>query len=362
MVARPSAVTRPSLLDYEAEGHMRTPPPKIIIICGPTASGKTAFAIHLARQFQAEIVGADAMQIYRHMDIGTAKPTPAELAAVAHHLIDIVDPDQDFDAARYAQAASGAIRRVIGRGRTVFVVGGTGFYIKALVHGLFEEGPSNPAVRRCLDQQARSQGTAALHRRLQAIDPAAAARIHPNDTFRITRALEVWEVAGETLTAVQQRHGFNEQRFQTLEIGLSWPRAVLYDRIDQRIEAMMAQGFLDEVRQLLAKGYGGQLKSMQSLGYRHLAAVIRGESSLADAVSALKRDHRRYAKRQLTWFGARRAIHWLTPDQGRLAAELIRAFLKADVQGSDRCGRRPEQPSRQPTPPDEGPWRSGPDR
>ncbi len=301
--------------------------PKIIVIVGPTGAGKTAFAINLARRFNGEIVGADSMQIYRFMDIGTAKPTPAERAASSHHMIDIVDPDQDFDAAAYADMAGGIIRQTIGRGRTVFVVGGTGFYIKALIHGLFEKGPSDPAVRGRLKKEAESEGTAALVRRLQMIDSKAAARIHPNDTYRIIRALEVYEVTGEPLTVFHQRHGFVERRFSTLEFGLSWPRPVLYERINRRVDTMMAQGFLEEVKQLMDRGYGSDLKSMQSLGYRHLAAVLSGETPLAEAVEILKRDHRRYAKRQLTWFGARKSVHWLTPDQTESAGDRIRAFL-----------------------------------
>lgn len=267
------------------------------------------------------------MQIYRCMDIGTAKPTPAEQAAAPHHMIDILDPDENFDAAAYADMASGIIRQAIARQRTVFVVGGTGFYIKALIHGLFAEGPTDPAVRRRLRQKGEAEGAGSLHGQLQKIDSAAAEKIHPNDTYRLIRALEVFEITGETLTVFQQRHGFQEQRFDTLAFGLSWPRPVLYDRINRRVEMMMSQGFEDEVRQLLARGYGPDLKSMQSLGYRHLAAVIRGDSRLAESVATLKRDHRRYAKRQLTWFGAQKSVHWLTPDQTALAGELIGAFL-----------------------------------
>ncbi|MDX2454879.1 tRNA (adenosine(37)-N6)-dimethylallyltransferase MiaA [Desulfosarcina sp.] len=304
-----------------------SPKYKLIVVCGPTGSGKTGFAIKLARQFNAEIIGADSMQIYRHMDIGTAKPTSAERAAVPHHMIDIVDPNEDFDAAAYADMAGGVVRQAMARGRIVFVVGGTGFYIKALIHGLFEKGPSDPAVCRRLKQQAESEGTAALARRLREIDPLAAERIHSNDTYRLIRALEVFEVTGESITVFHQRHGFREQRYNTLELGLGWPRPVLYDRINRRVDLMMAQGFLDEVRQLMARGYGSELRSMQSLGYRHLSAVVGGDTSLAEAVTMLKRDHRRYAKRQLTWFGARQSVHWLTPNQTAPAADRIRAFL-----------------------------------
>ncbi len=301
--------------------------PKIIIIAGPTGAGKTHLAITLARQLDGEIVGADSMQIYRAMDIGTAKPTPAERAAATHHMIDIVDPDADYDAAAYADAAGSVVRQIIGRGRLPLVVGGTGLYIKALVHGLFEEGPSDPAVRRQLKQIAETAGSAALHQRLAAVDSQAAGRIHPNDTYRIVRALEVFEVTGETLSAFQWRHRFKEPRFNPFTIGVSWPRPVLYDRINQRVDMMMNHGFEAEVRRLLSQGYHGGLKSMQSLGYRHLTGFINGETSLQEAVRTLKRDHRRYAKRQLTWFGADPSVHWMTPDQSDAAVARIGMFL-----------------------------------
>ena len=305
----------------------RCSPEKIIVICGPTGSGKTGFAIDLAHKFDGEIVSADSMQIYRYMDVGTAKPTHAEQAVVVHHMVDIVDPDQDFDAAVYAEIAGDCIRKILAKGKTAFLVGGTGLYIKALIHGLFEKGPSDPSIRGRLKREAELEGAGMLHRRLQQIDGTAAEKIHPNDTYRIIRALEVFENTGQPLTVFQQRHGFRERRFNTLEIGLSWPRPVLYDRINQRVDIMMEQGFYSEVQDLLDRGYGSDLKSMQSLGYRHLAAVIRGDVELSDALTLLKRDHRRYAKRQLTWFGARESVHWLNFDQKRFAGDLIREFI-----------------------------------
>jgi tRNA dimethylallyltransferase len=307
-----------------------SPKPKLIVICGPTGAGKTGFAIELARRFNGEIVGADSMQIYRYMDIGTAKPTPVEQAAAHHHMIDIVDPDQDFDAAAYALEATACVQQIIDRGRIAIVVGGTGFYIKALLYGLFEEAPSDPRIRRRFSRQAEIEGTTALHRQLKAIDPAAADRIHVNDTYRIVRALEVHAVTGEPLSVYQRRHGFREPRFDALEIGLTWPRPVLYDRINRRVDTMMAQGFLDEVRQLLGRGYTRDLKSMQSLGYRHLAAVIEDGLPVQDVLTTLKRDHRRYAKRQLTWFRARALVHWLNPTQTDAAEVRIRAFFAQD--------------------------------
>ena len=311
---------------------------KIVIVCGPTGSGKTGFAIDLARRLDAEIIGADSMQIYRYMDIGTAKPTLAEQAAAVHHLIDVVDPDEDFDAAAYATMATAIIKNVIERGKIPFVVGGTGFYIKALLYGLFEQGVSDAVIRGQLNRQAESEGSAALHQKLERIDPVSAGRIHVNDTYRIVRALEVHAATGEPLSAFQKRHGFREPRFDTIEIGLAWPRPVLYDRINRRVDGMMAQGFLDEVRQLLARGYHRHLKSMQSLGYRHLAGVIEGEAAMESALTTLKRDHRRYAKRQLTWFRARPFVHWLNPTQTDRAEELIRAFF-AGVGSSVRRGQ-----------------------
>lgn len=301
--------------------------PKIIVVAGPTGSGKTGLAVDLARRLNGEIVGADSMQIYRYMDIGTAKPTPAEQAAAPHHMIDIVDPDDDFDAAAYADMAAETIRGIFGRGRLPLVVGGTGLYIKALIHGLFDAAPSDPLVRRRLRRQAETDGTASLHRRLAAVDGEAADRIHPNDTYRVVRALEVFDVSGRPLSEFQRRHRFTPRRFHALGIGIAWPRPVLYDRINQRVDAMMRRGLEAEVRGLLERGYGRHLKSMQSLGYRHLAAFVDGETSLADTVATLKRDHRRYAKRQLTWFNADPTIHWMPPDQEGPVIDRIRRFL-----------------------------------
>ena len=310
---------------------MHPPPstefPKIVVIAGPTGAGKTGLAIDLARRLGGEIVGADSMQIYRYMDIGTAKPTPAEQALAAHHMIDIVDPDEDFDAAMYAEAAGLAVRDIISRGRLPVVVGGTGLYIKALIYGLFEEGPSNPDIRRQLNREAQEKGGPALHRQLAEVDHPAADKIHPNDTYRVIRALEVYRITGQPLSQYQQRHRFQQPRFDPLTFGVAWPREILYDRINRRVDLMMAAGFEEEVRALLAKGYGRELRSMQSLGYRHLTACIAGETSMDEAIQTLKRDHRRYAKRQLTWFRANPDVHWATPENPEDAVQKIQAFL-----------------------------------
>ncbi len=306
-------------------------PQQLIVICGPTAVGKTGFAIELARQFGGEIVGADSMQIYRRMDIGTAKPTACEQKRVAHHMVDILNPDEDFDAVRYARLADRCIARLSSEEKVPFVVGGTGLYIKALVHGLTAAAPAATRIRERLQSELAVSGAPAMHRRLQAYDPASAERIHPNDSYRILRALEVFEITGQSITRHYAEHGFAASRYDALYIGLDLPRDVLYERINRRVEIMLAEGFADEVRTLLEEGYGGDLKSMQSLGYRHMVDYLRGRLDWDEAVRTLKRDHRRYAKRQLTWFRATPNMHWLAPDQYHLAAELIESFKKGGV-------------------------------
>lgn len=302
--------------------------PPVIIIAGPTATGKTAVAIDLCRRFGGEVVGADSMQIYRHMDIGTAKPTPEEQASVPHHLIDMIPPDEPFDAARFAEVARGIIADLYGKGRLPFVVGGTGLYIKALTQGIFQMPPVDPDIRKSLKKTAEVSGCAALHERLARQDPEAAAKIHPNDTYRILRALEVVETTGRPISALHREHRFSESPYLTLKIGLRMARNALYARIDRRVDAMMAAGFVEEVRRLLSMGYGPDLKSMQSIGYRHITDFLHGRMSREDAVDTLKRDTRRYAKRQLTWFGADPDIIWMHPDQIEEMAACVKKFLE----------------------------------
>lgn len=303
--------------------------PCVIVICGPTAVGKTAAGIELARAVGGEIISADSMQVYRHMDIGTAKPTAAEQAAVRHHLIDIVDPDEPFDAATYAVLGRQAAAEVSRRGLTPVVVGGTGLYIKALLSGLFRTDARDPAVRSRLRAEAESLGPAALHARLAQCDPQTAARLHPNDTVRILRALEVFEVTGRPISELQREHRFADTPFRALTIGLSMERAALYRRIDRRVEAMVAAGLEEEVRRLLAKGYGPGLRPMQSIGYSHMAAFIAGSLSREECLRTLQRDTRRFAKRQWTWFRAYPDIAWLSPEQPREIIQLAKTFLHA---------------------------------
>ncbi|HEX9078365.1 MAG TPA: tRNA (adenosine(37)-N6)-dimethylallyltransferase MiaA [Desulfuromonadaceae bacterium] len=286
-------------------------PPKLLVICGPTASGKSDLAIRLARELDAEIVNADSMQVYRGMDIGTAKPTPEQRAVLPHHLIDVADPDHPFSAADYAIAADEAIAGIVGRGKRVIVVGGTGLYIRALLRGLVDSPSGAGEVRRALQEEARERGNEAMLEQLRRVDPELAARIHPNNRVRIIRALEVYRLTGIPLSRRQQEHGFTARRYESLQIGIHVERRELYRRIDERVERMVAEGLLDEVRGLLAAGYGRDLKAMRAIGYKEAAACLAGEYGLAEAVELIKRDTRRYAKRQLTWFRADPDILWL---------------------------------------------------
>lgn len=298
-----------------------------VVVCGPTGIGKTSFAIELARRFKGEILGADSMQLYRHMDIGTAKPTAEEQAAVKHHMVDVVEPDEHFDAEMYAHMAYARIVSLAGNGILPFIVGGTGLYIKALIHGLFESIKVDASVRERLKKEAQELGGSHLHSRLRACDPAAAARIHVNDIYRIVRALEIYETTGRPMSTSQQQHQFKPQRLQTVKIGLHMEREDLYQRIDKRVDIMLDQGLLKEVKNLVEAGYSLELKSMKSLGYRHMAAFLNKEADWEETVRTLKRDTRHYAKRQMTWFKADPEIVWIGLDAIDEATSRVKAFM-----------------------------------
>ena len=299
----------------------------MIAVMGPTAVGKTGLVLQLAKYLGGEIVNADSMQIYRFMDIGTAKPTAAERAEVAHHLLDVVDPDQDFDASLYSQLARETINNLLEEGKVAMVVGGTGLYLKALFHGLFPAPHSDQSIRERLHRDGEKDGGVELYKRLKRIDPSTAGRLHPNDLFRIIRALEVWECTGKPMSVLQKKHAFKENPFITLKIGLKRPRSELYKRINRRVEEMMELGLLTEVRELLDRGYGPHLKSMQALGYRHMVQHLINGMKIAEAVRTMKRDTRHYAKRQMTWFGGDQEIKWFHPQETEEIARLAREFM-----------------------------------
>jgi tRNA dimethylallyltransferase len=289
--------------------------PKLVIILGPTAVGKSDVALRLAESENGEIVNADSQQVYRHMDIGTGKPSKADRERVPHHLIDIVAPNEEFNAALFRRLATDSIRQIHAREGKVIVCGGTGLYLRALTHGLFEGPGQDPDVRNALEQEIVNSGLGILYERLEKIDPTVGATIHRNDRQRIIRALEVYQLTGRPLSAWQKEHGFQEDPFDILKIGLLRERAELYDLINLRSERIIEDGLLEEVRGLVKRGFDLDLKPLRSVGYRQMGQVLRGTQSMDDAVEEMKQETRRLAKRQLTWFRRDKEIRWFHPEK-----------------------------------------------
>ncbi len=300
----------------------------LLAIVGPTAVGKTALSIALARALGGEIVSADSRQIYRGMDIGTAKASAAERAAAPHHLIDIADPDEDFSLAMYQEAANAAIHAIAGRGRLPMLVGGTGQYLAAVLEGWqIPRVPPQPALRAALELQAEREGAEALHARLAQVDPAAAAGILPTNVRRVIRALEVYEVTGQPISAQQ---GKQAPSFRTRTLWLTLPADQLYARIDMRVDAMLADGLEAEVRGLLARGYGWELPALSSLGYREFQPYFAGEATLAQAVERLKFNTHAFARRQANWFRRLPNVVQLAADSPTLLDEALVAPQTTD--------------------------------
>jgi tRNA dimethylallyltransferase len=303
--------------------------PKIVIILGATAVGKSAVALRLAEIVNGEIVNADSQQVYRHMDIGTGKPSKADRERVQHHLIDIVAPNEEFNAALFRRLATDSIRQIHARERKVIVCGGTGLYLRALTHGLFEGPGQDPDVRNSLEQEIANSGLGILYERLEKIDPTVGATIHRNDRQRIIRALEVYQLTGRPLSAWQKEHGFQEDPFDILKIGLLRERAELYDLINLRSERIIEDGLLEEVRGLVKRGFDLDLKPLRSVGYRQMGQVLRGTQSMDDAVEEMKQETRRLAKRQLTWFRRDEEVCWFHPNEKLAIIEAVKKFLSA---------------------------------
>ena len=306
--------------------------PPVVVVTGPTAAGKSALALRLAERFDGEIVNADSMQVYRYLDIGTAKPSAADRARVPHHLLDVVLPNVPYNAGRYTREARDAAARVHARGRAVLLAGGTGLYIRAFLEGLLEGGGADPALRQRLEAEhaaARAEGDPGrLHRRLEGLDPAAAARIHPHDLRRLVRALELVERTGRPASAQRGEHGFGDRPYRVLHLALDPGVEELDRRIDRRCAGMIEAGLLREVRELRARGFGPELRPLQAIGYRHMQPVVDGLDTLVNALAAMQQDTRRFARRQRTWLRGVPEARWLHPDDQDGVVKAVEEFLR----------------------------------
>ena len=307
---------------------------KIICIAGPTASGKTALAVELAKLTDGEVVSCDSMQVYKRMDIGTAKPTREEMEGIPHHMLDVAEPDEDFSVSRYCELATPIVEDILARGKTAIVAGGTGLYMDALIRGNdFAPFPST-GMREKLEQQADREGMEAMLELLRSIDPDSAARLHLADRKRIIRALEVWYETGETITAHNIKTQSLPPRFEPLWLGLDFSdRKDLYWRVDKRVDIMLEQGLVEEIRALLASGIPEKCTAMQAIGYKEFVAALRGDMTVEAAADEVRKASRHYAKRQLTWFRRNKAMHWLIRQgpQGEIldqARQILRVFDK----------------------------------
>ncbi len=304
----------------------------IVVLVGPTAIGKTTLSLELADRFQCEIVSVDSMQVYRHMDIGTAKVSAVEREMVPHHLLDVVNPDEDYDAVRYARDASAAICEIHRRGKIPLLTGGTGLYLQSVLHGIFPGAPESKKERKKLLERANNTPSSELHEELEKHDLAAAQKIHPNDTQRIIRALEVYYGTGKPLSVhiEEQRAASRGSRYQNIiQIGLTTERENLYKRINYRSEVMIELGLEEEVSHLLEMGYTANLNSMNGIGYRHMVNYLNGNWSREQMLELLARDTRRYAKRQYTWFSKNEDLLWFDITHQKEVIEKISAWQEA---------------------------------
>lgn len=296
----------------------------LIILTGPTAVGKTKASIGLAKAVDGEIISADSMQVYRHMDIGSAKIKPEEMEGIPHHLIDVLEPDDEFHVVKFQQLAKKAMRKIWERGHIPIVTGGTGFYIQALLYDIdFDENEKEDACRKELEAYAREHGAEALHEKLALVDPASAEMIHPNNIKRVIRALEFYEQTGKRISEHNETQRQRESPYAFAYFVLTDDRAHLYERINRRVDQMIEEGLVNEVQALKDKGYTKQLVSMQGLGYKEILDYLDGNCTLEEAIYTIKRDTRHFAKRQLTWFKRERDVIWINKQSFGYEAEQI---------------------------------------
>lgn len=309
---------------------MTAPPsPALLVVVGPTASGKTALAIRLAEELQTEIISADSMQFYRGMEIGSGAPTPEQLERVKHHFIGFLDPSDDFSAGAFEVEARAVSADLNARGKVAVVVGGSGLYVSALIDGLFDGPGKDESIRRELHEQAEAPGgVERLFKRLQEVDADYARTINANDLRRVVRALEVHALTGTPLSVLHREHRESTESLDAVQVALDWPREALYARIEARVDDMLERGLVDEVRRLLDEGHAADIQRLRSLGYREIAAHLRGEMSLDEAVELMKRNTRRFAKRQMTWFRGDNRIHWIEVTGQSTEEGLVREALR----------------------------------
>lgn len=296
---------------------------KVLVILGPTCVGKTQVSLKLADILKGEIISFDSRQIYQFMDIGTAKPTKEEREKIPHHLIDVIPPDQRFSAADYSKRAREIITQIIEKGKQPIAVGGSGLYLKALTKGFFKGPPADPGIRERLNREAQTSGEVSLFDRLKKVDPQAAERIHSHDLVRIVRALEVYELTGKPISECQQDGQYEPYPTSFIKIGLALERRVLYERINHRVEEMVEQGLLDEVRNLKESWNVSELKAFKTVGYQELLLYLNGELDFSNAAEKIKINTRHYAKRQMTWFRKDKEITWLDATDKNLIGEIL---------------------------------------
>lgn len=306
----------------------------MIILTGPTAVGKTDLSIQLAKAINGEIISADSMQVYRHMDIGSAKVTPEEMDGVPHHLIDVLEPEEEFNVVVFQKLAKEALTGIYERGHIPIIVGGTGFYIQALLYDIdFTENDGDTAIRRELEKLAQTQGAGCLHQMLQEIDPESAAAIHQNNVKRVIRAIEFYRQTGKKISLHNEQEREKQSPYQFLYYVLDTDRKTLYERIDRRVDLMMEHGLVDEVKHLADMGCTRDMVSMQGLGYKEILDYLSGEITLEEAVYILKRDTRHFAKRQITWFKRERDVHWLELEQFQNDRKKVLEHILDEIEG-----------------------------
>jgi tRNA dimethylallyltransferase len=308
---------------------MEAKKPKILVVVGPTASGKTALGVALAKRLGGEIISADSMQIYKHMNIGTAKVSLDEMQGVPHHLIDCVSPDEEFSVAKYKAAALEAIEAILSKGKLPIIIGGTGLYINSLsLPWDFQKKDSDEKIRWRLTAEAEVLGNKALYERLKSVDPVTAEIVHPNNLNRLIRALEIYELTGKPKSDFDEETKKHSVPYDYIILGLDWDRETLYDRINRRVDRMIEEGLIEETKMLIERGYDWNLTALKAIGYKELKAYLEGQSSLAEAVTILKRDSRHYAKRQMTWFRKDKRIQWLKMNETRDLETQVEECLK----------------------------------